>query len=113
MPHIVVESSSKTLANPRELLQRLVRALSDCETVDPAAVKGRFVEHSVWELGSGAPDEFVHVNVAIMEGRPDDLRRSMADQLYAVAKEYVERERGHKVVVTLELRDMDLPTYRK
>lgn len=116
MPHIILETTADLPenANVPDILDALVAKLSSFETIDSKSVKGYHTLRSVWCLGEGGPPGFAHCTVAIMTGRPEELRKSIADGMYGVLKEHFSQslELG-EVSLTLELREMDAATYRK
>lgn len=116
MPHIILETTADLPenANVPDILDALVAKLSGFDTVDSKSVKAYHTLRSVWCLGEGGPPGFAHCTVAVLAGRPDILRKQIADGMYAVLKEHFAQslELG-EVGLTLELREMDATTYRK
>jgi 5-carboxymethyl-2-hydroxymuconate isomerase len=116
MPHIHLETTADLHENADvpDILEALVVALSGFETVAPASIKAYHTLRSVWHVGEGHPAGFAHCQVGILTGRPIELRQQMADGLYAVLLErFAMSLEAGEVAVTLELREMDAPTYRK
>lgn len=116
MPHIILETTADLPenANVPDILDALVAKLSSIESVDSKAVKGYHTLRSVWAMGNGAPPGFAHCTVAVLSGRPEELRKKMSDEMYAVLQEHftASLELG-EVGLTLEIREMDKATYRK
>lgn len=116
MPHIILETTSDLPenANVPDILEALVAKLAAMETIESKSIKAYHTLRMVWCMGDGAPDGFAHCTVAILTGRPEALRKKIADEMYAVLKEHFGQslELG-EVGLTLELREMDAATYRK
>jgi len=116
MPHIHLETTADLPENADvpEILTALVECLSRFETIDSKAVKAYHLLRSNWHMGTGAPPGFAHCTVAILEGRDLDLRKRIADAMYAVLKKSFEMSLDNQeVALTLEVREMDKETYRK
>ena len=116
MPHIILETTADLPenANVPDILEALVAKLSSIESVDSKAVKGYHNLRSVWAMGEGAPPGLAHCTVLVMTGRPEELRKKISDQMYAVLKEHFAQSLElNEVALTLELREMDAATYRK
>jgi 5-carboxymethyl-2-hydroxymuconate isomerase len=116
MPHIELKTTSnlsRALDIPK-LLQDLTDRLAEFETVTPAAIKAYHVPIENWVMGTGAPKGFAHCTVSVLRGRPEELRKQMAEELVAVMRDSLKLEvRAGEASVTLELREMDPDTYRK
>lgn len=116
MPHIHLETTADLFenANIPDILEALVSRLCGFETIDSKAVKAYHLLRSNWHVGAGAPLGFAHCTVAILSGRPMELRKSIAEGMYAELKSHfsMSLESG-EVAITLEVREMDRETYRK
>lgn len=110
MPHLIVESSPGLIDNKIVFLGALVERFSAFDTITPSDVKARFHEAQDFVIGAGGKSSFLHLSMNIMEGRELDLKKDMADALFAILKSHVADQ---DVNVTLELREMDRATYRK
>lgn len=116
MPHISVETTSDVVENQDivDILQRLVDKLSTFESVSPASIKAYHSLRHTWIIGEGGPGGFIHCEVAILTGRNDDLKKAVADGMYAELLECFHASRDSKEAgITLELREMNKETYRK
>lgn len=116
MPHIVLTTTADLPenANVPDILEGLTRVLSGIETVSPASIKAYHGLRSNWCMGEGAPAGFAHVEVAILTGRPLELRQQIADAMYDELRSHftMSLENG-EVSLTLEVREMAAETYRK
>lgn len=116
MPHIHLEATANLveLSDIAKILQDLAAKLSTFETVSPPAVKAYFTQRQVWAVGEGGAKGFVHCTVAVLSGRPLELRKRIADGITELLRTSFSRslECGD-AALTLELREMDKETYIK
>ncbi|HRF60114.1 MAG TPA: hypothetical protein PLH94_09405 [Fimbriimonadaceae bacterium] len=116
MPHLRLDLSSGVAegVDLAALLSDLSETLGACETVAPASIKAYANVRTVWVTGTGAPPEFVHLEIALLDGRPQALRAEIADRL---AERLILPFRAGvmegRVGLTLEVRTMDREIYRK
>jgi len=116
MPHIHLQTTADLHENADvpEILEALTEELARQETVASATIKAYHSLRSNWTVGEGHPPAFAHCEVAILTGRPLELRQRMAFALVKVLREKLaySLEEG-SVSVTLELREMDAETYQR
>ena len=86
MPHIHLETTSdlEENANLPDILEALTVTLAGHETMSSKAIKSYHTLRSVWLMGEGAPGGFAHCEVAILQGRPLELRQEIAASLMDV-----------------------------
>lgn len=116
MPHLKLDVSSNALEGTdlSTVLNQLVAELSRYETIDSASVKAYFREHSLWAMGEGARPGFIHLEVAILDGRPLDLKQRIAQGMRGVLESaFATVLAGGAAGLTIEVRDMDRATYVK
>ena len=116
MPHIHLYTSADLVENVDipDILRALVAELSEQETVDPRAIKAYHSLCHTWTMGEGAPSGFVHCAVSILSGRPDGIKKTIADSMYARLRACFKTSvDAGEASPTLELRGMDKDTYRK
>ena len=116
MPHIHLETTSDLEENAKlpDILEALTLELCKHETIASKAVKAYRTLRSVWVMGEGAPAGFAHCEVAVLEGRPQDLKQQIAAAMMKVMQEqFSESISSGAVSVTLELREMEKDTYQK
>lgn len=116
MPHLKLDVSSNAAAgvDVQAVLDELVIELSRHETIDSMSVKAYFREHTVWAMGEGARPGFVHLEAAILEGRPLELRKQIAQGLRAVLESAFSTPLCQGLAgLTIEVREMDRATYVK
>ncbi|MFJ5830148.1 5-carboxymethyl-2-hydroxymuconate Delta-isomerase [Streptomyces sp. NPDC093089] len=83
------------------------------ETVDIAVedCKTRFREVEELVVGDGATDDVVvHVEIALLPGRPEALKARLSEAVLALLPTYLKETEG--VRLAAEVRDLD-PSYRK
>lgn len=116
MPHLKLDVSSNVLAHTevQPVLQQLVDELSRQETIDSASVKAYVREHSVWAMGEGGRSGFIHLEVAILDGRPFDLKQRIAQGMRGVLESaFATALTDGTAGLTIEVRDMDRAAYVK
>jgi 5-carboxymethyl-2-hydroxymuconate isomerase len=116
MPHLKLDATSNVLEldDIPQILRELVAELCRHETMMASSVKAYFREQSVWAMGEGARPGFVHLEVAVLEGRPLELKRAIAQALRGVIERGFARSIAEgRVGITIEIRDMDRSTYLK
>jgi 5-carboxymethyl-2-hydroxymuconate isomerase len=116
MPHIHLETSADLAENVQipDILEALVAKLASFETVKSPAIKAYHTLRSNWATGEGATPGFAHCTVAIMTGRPEELRIRIADGMFEVMKmQFASSLEAGEAGLTLELREMEAATYRK
>jgi len=116
MPHIHLETTADLPENAHvpDILEALVRELATYETVAPETIKAYHTLRSVWSMGEGSPPGFAHCTLAVVTGRPLELRKRMAAGLLRVMREYLTESLSvDEVAVSIELREMERETYLK
>lgn len=115
MPHLTLEYSSDLPAEvaSEALLLELHGIVAREGGIPIANCKSRAVERRCFAVGDGSSDEsFVHLEVAYLEGRGDDVRRRVGEALLA---ELVTAYGASKEVlqITVEVRDIRSAGYFK
>ena len=116
MPHIHLETTSDLdeNANLPDILEALTTELASHESMPSKSIKAYHTLRSVWCVGEGAPQGFAHCEIAILRGRPLDLRQQIATAMMAVLRDqFAESLDSGLAGVTLELREMDPDTYQR
>lgn len=114
MPHIVLETTSDLVENGDipDLLEALVAELCRHETIRAQSIKAYHTLRSVWAVGEGHPDGFAHCTVAILAGRPLELRKQISAAMMDVLRQRFSGSMDTgEVGLTLEIREMDSETY--
>lgn len=116
MPHIHLETTADLAENGQvpDILEALVAKLGTYESILASSIKAYHTLRVNWHMGEGAPSGFAHCTVAIMTGRPLELRQTIAAGMYAELKhQFASSLENREVSLTLELREMDRDTYMK
>lgn len=110
MPHILVEHSEKSIIDTSTMLHDLHHTLAGHETINLQAIKTRSVEVEYCLVGDESQsDKMVHITVRLLAGRPDDLRKAIAQSMQDTARNHVSDD----TAVTVEIVDMDAVSYCK
>ncbi len=113
MPHIHLQTTSN-LGEIGDALFRLVEVLSGFETIDPKAVKAYHTLREVWVMGAGACPGFIHCEVGLLTGRSLALRQSIGVAFERALQSVFSESIGSGLAkITVEIREMDIDTYRR
>ncbi|HZH98924.1 MAG TPA: hypothetical protein VEX38_08125 [Fimbriimonadaceae bacterium] len=116
MPHIHLETTANLQENDSipDILEELVSILSAQETVAADSIKSYHTLRHTWAMGGGAPLGFVHCTVALLSGRPLELRQAISSAIGDYLKErFAESLGSSEAGLTVELREMNRETYYK
>ena len=116
MPHLTVEYSANLPRFPEaETLTALNATLcAHPEVQDEADLKTRFVTADRFEIGTApAHRAFVHAQLRLLAGRTPQAKKELADRIAAVLRERTPRPDGVLVQLSVEVVDMDRPSYVK
>lgn len=116
MPHIILETTADLFENAHipDILEALVEKLSSFESINPKAVKAYHTLRSNWHMGEGAPPGFAHCTVGMLAGRPKELKRAIASEMFKVMRtNFTMSLENDEVSLTLELREFETETYQK
>ena len=117
MPHLILEYTNNLPESVDfgALFARLHASVAEVATVPITQVKSRAVPLDVFRVGHGdAASVFVHLTVALLEGRDTALQKRLGERLMghlreAFARAYAERPCD----ITIEMHEMRRPTYCK
>ncbi len=116
MPHLTIEYSGNLPHFPEaETLTAINAALcAHREVQDEADLKTRFVVADSFEIGTApAHRAFVHAQLRLLAGRTPAAKKELADRVAAVLRERTPRPQGVLVQLSVEIVDMDRPSYVK
>lgn len=116
MPHLYVEySANLTGLNEQALLEQLNHAVCSHATVaDEADLKSRIAPVQQYRIGLQPADRgFVHVQLRLLAGRTDDVKKELSDRLSTVLRALVPQPAGVMVQLSVEIADMDRGSYFK
>lgn len=116
MPHMTVEYTNNLQGiNETTLMAALTNAVCDHPTVaDEADVKARIEALSSYQIGrNNAGRAFAHVELRLMAGRTAEVKKELSDRLAAVLKAEIPAQAGLQVQLSVDIVDMDKPSYFK
>ncbi len=116
MPHLTVEYSSNLPAYPEaQALAELNAAVcASPEVQDEADLKSRFVCTNSFEIGTAPANRaFVHAQLRLLSGRSPEAKQNLADRVAQVLRRLTPRPPGVMVQLSVEIVDMDRPSYVK
>lgn len=116
MPHIYLEVSGNLpeCDNAESILKELCSVLASFETIDSASIKACFNKPEVSVTGEGAAPGYVHCQLAMLQGRPLELRQQIATEFANLLRSAFAHSIGSGLAkVTVELREMNPQTYVK
>lgn len=111
MPHIIIEHDKKTThdVNLKALSQNLHDYFANFETVVKTAIRTRTIEAQNVVVGiEGQSQNYIHITILLMKGRPEELKQKMAKSVFDKTQELVA---SPHICVTVEIRE--LGTYCK
>lgn len=117
MPHLTLEYTRNLDAlDPVATLQRLNAALLASGLFAEADIKSRAVALDCWQVGVAADRQgraFAHVRIALLAGRPSDVRRALADAVLAALRPCCGAAGGVQVQCCVETLEIDRASYAK
>jgi 5-carboxymethyl-2-hydroxymuconate isomerase len=84
MPHIIIEHDEKTKneIDLSKLAKSLHLNLASQDTIKLEAIKTRTVELKNVIVGTGASNRMIHIEVLLLEGRSQELKEYIAQELF-------------------------------
>ena len=117
MPHLIVEYCPNLTSYPEaEALAALNAAVcASPEVLDEADLKTRFVRAAgSFEIGTApAQRAFVHAQLRLLSGRSPETKKELAGRVADVLRRLTPRPAGVLVQLSVEIVDMDRPSYVK
>lgn len=116
MPHLIVEYSDNLPDYPeREALSALNAAVcANPEIAQEADLKSRFVRRASHSVGTAPePRAFVHAQLRLLAGRSPEAKQDLAGRIAGVLRQCTPRPAGVMVQLSVEIVDMDRPSYVK
>ena len=116
MPHLIVEYSRNLDGFPEALaLTELNQAVTDSpEIADEADLKSRFVLADSFQVGNVPADRaFVHAQLRLLSGRTPEAKKDLTERITEVLRRLTPRPVGVMVQLSVEIVDMDRPSYIK
>ncbi len=116
MPHLIVEYSANLGPYPEaEALTALNAAVcASPELADEADLKTRLVRRESFEIGTApAQRAFVHAQLRLLSGRSPEAKQDLGERVAGVLRRLTPRPEGTLVQLSVEIVDMDRPSYVK
>lgn len=112
MPHIIVEYTEKLSVDIPKLCAELHKDLAARETVDIHAIKTRAIPVQYVIVGDGKePDKMIHITLRLLPGRPDELKKQIAEGLVHAAREIAHHD--DRISISAEVVDLHAQSYTK
>lgn len=106
MPHIIVEYTDHLSVDIQKLTIELHHVLTKQLTIKASAIKCRAIPVKATVVGEGTDhDKMIHVELKLLPGREDDLRKAMAQALYDTTRKIAKDENISISVETSELHE--------
>lgn len=108
MPQLTLEYTDNLAFDVQPLLARLHSELVATGAINLKGLKSRTVRHTEYRIADGNPDyAFVHVNLLIREGRPDEVQKKMTERVLNVLKEtFGERFEDGYLSLSVDIKEM-------
>lgn len=116
MPHLIVEYSQNLAAFPeaQALVELNETITASPELADEADLKSRFVLVDSFAIGTApAQRAFVHAQLRMLSGRSPEAKKDLTERIAVVLRRLTPRPAGVLVQLSVELVDMDRPSYVK
>lgn len=118
MPHVILEYSSNICEQPvaSVLMPRIHRLISQVGSINIEDFKGRLISREEFAVADGGSANwaFVHLELALLSGRPPELKKEISEKVLAfLLDEFRETVSKKRTSVTVELRDIDRNCYSK
>ena len=116
MPHLIVEYSSNLGDFPEAAALAALNAAvcASPEVLVEADLKTRLQRVERFEIGT-APQQraFIHAQLRLLSGRSPEAKQDLAERVAAVLRQHSPRPAGLLVQLSVEIVDMDRPSYIK
>lgn len=116
MPHLYVDYSDNLAGLPeRDMLTALNATICAHPTVqDEADLKARITRATQYVVGTQAGSRgFIHAQLRLLAGRTPEVKKELSDRVAEVLRRFTPQPEGMLVQVSVEIVDMDKPSYHK
>lgn len=116
MPHLIVEYSANLPDFPeaQALAELNVAVVASPEVANEADLKSRIVRVGSFQVGTEpAQRAFVHAQLRLLAGRTPEAKHDLAERVASVLRRLTPRPEGVLVQLSVEIVDMDRPSYIK
>lgn len=115
MPHCVLEYSANipNVFSTQDLFSGLHAILAGFPSIEKERIKSRAIRYTDFMIGAGAPNRaFISLQISLMSGRPEELRRKVATDAHAFLKDYFAGAiSGLDCSVSVEIREINRGTF--
>lgn len=115
MPHLFLEYTDNLALDGKQTLLTLNQALVDSGHFDENSIKARALRLDDYLVGTQpqASRAFLHMRLAILSGRPPEVKKQLAELLLATVQQGRSWPDGTQVQITAEVIDMQREIYAK
>lgn len=114
MPHLTLEYTRNLDLDPEAALRNLNEEMYASGLFAEADIKSRAVALDHWRVGiADVPRAFAHVRVALLAGRPPEVRRALAERLLVALRANCGAPDAREVQLCVETLEIDGPSYAK
>lgn len=116
MPHLTIEYSDNLSHFPEAQVLKEANAAvcASPEVQNEIDLKSRFVRHSSYAVGTAEGARgFVHAQLRLLSGRTPETKQDLAERIAVVLRRLTPKPEGMLVQLSVELVDMDRPSYIK
>ncbi|CAG9267748.1 putative 5-carboxymethyl-2-hydroxymuconate delta isomerase [Burkholderia cepacia] len=115
MPHLTLEYSANLDGfDAGATLRALNVALAASGHFDERDIKSRALRLDTFAVGtSPAPRAFVHAKLAVLSGRPTDVKREFSERVLAELKRHVVAPPGMHLQLSAEILELERESYAK
>lgn len=116
MPHLIVEYSHNlgTFPEAQALTELNATIAASPELADEADLKSRFVLVDSFAIGTApAQRAFVHAQLRLLSGRTPEAKKDLTERIAVVLRHLTPRPADVMVQLSVEIVDMDRPSYVK
>lgn len=111
MPHLIIEYARELELPVPTTLHALHQTLLDSGLFEEADIKIRAQAYADYLVGGTVENRFVHLNVLVMDGRSEAVKKQLANALCETVKQHLNN--AQHTQITAEVRDMLQATYAK
>ncbi|MCD2511353.1 5-carboxymethyl-2-hydroxymuconate Delta-isomerase [Comamonas endophytica] len=116
MPHLFIDYSDNLAGLPeQQMLTELVATVCEHPSIlDELDVKARIAPAKQYVIGTGSGLRgFIHADLRLMAGRTPEVKKELSDRVAEVLRRFTPHPEGMLVQVSVEITDMDRPSYHK
>ena len=113
MPHLRLEHTIEISANATsDLFKKLVDILTDNTTIQSSNCKSRAIKIKNHHMGSKNHDDFIHLDIILLEGRNNDVKQKIGEKALDLLKSYFQKTSNDNIPqISLEIREMKQNNY--